>query len=80
MPTLAELVAERRATIDKFKSDMYSHREYDISVLNDAIVKTPVVSKEDALAALDLICDEATEEQHLIHSAASALREFIEGS
>jgi hypothetical protein len=80
MPSLAQLVAERRATIEDFKSDLYSHREYDISGLNDAIERAPVVSKEDALAAIDLIRDEATEpEQKLIRSASAALRTFVEG-
>jgi hypothetical protein len=80
MPTLSELIADRRAAIEQFKSDIYGHDDYDISVLNEAIEKTPVVSKEDALAIIDLIRDEATEpEQHLIQASATALRKFIEG-
>jgi hypothetical protein len=80
MPTLSELIADRRAAIKQFKSDMYGHDDYDISVLNEAIEQTPVVSKEDALAIIDLIRDEATEsEQHLIHASVTALRKFVEG-
>ena len=80
MPTLSELITDRRAAIEQFKSDMYGHGDYDISVLNEAIEQTPVVSKEDALAIIDLIRDDATEpEQHLIYASATALRKFIEG-
>jgi hypothetical protein len=79
MPTLSELIADRRVAIEQFKSDIYGHDDHDISVLNEAIEKTPVVSKEDALAIIDLIRDEATEPEHLIHASATALRKFIEG-
>jgi hypothetical protein len=80
MPTLSELIASRRAAIEQFKSDMYGHDDHDISVLNEAIEKAPIVSKEDALAIVDFIREEAAEpEQHLINSAASALRKFVEG-
>ena len=79
MSTLAELIAERRVTIEKFRSDIYGHNVYDISTLNEAIEKAPVVSKEDALAVIDLICGEATEPtQQLIASTAAALRKFLE--
>ena len=75
MATLAELIAERRAAIDKFKSDLYGHSEYDITALNNAIETTTIASKEDALAVIDLIRDEAAEPgQHLIRSATAALR------
>jgi hypothetical protein len=80
MPTLSKLIADRRAAIDHFKSDMYARDDRDISVLNEAIEKTPVVSKEDALALIDFIRDESTDaERHLVHSSATALRKFIEG-
>ena len=59
---------------------MYGHDNHDISVLNEAIEKAPIVSKEDALALIDFIREEAVEpEHHLINSAAAALRKFIEG-
>lgn len=80
MPTLSKLIADRRAAIEHFKSDMYARDDRDISMLNEAIEKTPVVSKEDALAIIDFIRDEATEpELHLVSSSAAALRKFIEG-
>ena len=46
---------------------------------NDAIEQTPIVSKADALAALDLIRDETIQPQHhLVISMIAALRGFIE--
>jgi hypothetical protein len=51
MPTLAELINERRAKIDAFDYDLYDGRaDLDISGLRHAIERTPVNS--DALAAL----------------------------
>ena len=44
------IFASRRAAIEQFKSDMYGRDNQDISVLNEAIEKAPIVSKEDALA------------------------------
>ena len=61
MPTLSELIASRRAAIEQFKSDMYGHDDHDISVLNEAIEKAPIVSKEDALAIVDLNSSKASE-------------------
>jgi hypothetical protein len=59
---------------------MYGHDDHDISVLNEAIEKAPIVSNEDALAIIDFIRKEAVgPEQHLINSAAAALRKFVEG-
>jgi hypothetical protein len=81
MPSLSDLIASRRAAIEQFKSDIYGHDNQDISGLNEAIEKAPIASKEDALALIDFIREEATgPEQHLIHSAATALRKFIEAS
>jgi len=82
MPTLTELVAMRRAKIEAFKAATPDHLErfqkFDISPLNDAIERTPVASKADALAALDLIRDEAAEEeQDLVLSMVSALRKYL---
>jgi hypothetical protein len=75
------LIASRRAAIEQFKSDTYGRDNQDISVLNEAIEKAPIVSKEDALALIDFIREEAmAPEQHLIHSAAATLRKFIEAS
>jgi hypothetical protein len=78
MPTLTELIVERADTIAKFKDDIYSHQEHDISELNEALLKTPITSKEDALAALTLIRSEAAEpEQPLILGIASALTAYL---
>ena len=46
---------------------------------NDAIEQTPIVSKADALAALDLIRGETIQPQHhLVVAMIAALRGFIE--
>jgi hypothetical protein len=80
MPTLADLISERRGAIEKFKEDIYGHGDYDISVLNDAIAKTPVAIEGRCTSPSRFIRDQAAEPpQHLIHSAAAALRKFIEG-
>ena len=55
MITLAELIAQRRAAIAAFDDDLYGPGEHDISTLNEAIERAPIVSKADAIAALDLI-------------------------
>jgi hypothetical protein len=60
MATLAELIAERRATLKAFENDIYGQAEHDITTLNDAIERTPIVSQADALAALDLILADDT--------------------
>lgn len=52
MPTLDELIMERRAKIDAFDYDRYDGRaDLDVSALRRAIENTPVLSKADALAA-----------------------------
>ena len=81
--TLAELVSQRRARIDSFNAnppnDLVEFEAFDISVMGDTIERTPIASKADALAALDLIRDEAVEPgQHLIHHVAMVLRRYIE--
>lgn len=80
MPTLAELINERRAKIDAFDYDLYDGRaDIDISGLRLAIESTPVNSKADALTALDLIRDEAKKrEPDLIIKMVIALRKYIE--
>ena len=80
MPTLAELIDERRAKIDAFDYDLYDGRaDLDISGLRHAIETTPVNSKTDALAALDLIRDEAKKrEPDLIIQMVIALRKYVE--
>lgn len=80
MPTLAELINERRAKIDAFDYDLYDGRaDLDISGLRHAIEGTPVNSKADALAALDLIRDEAKKrEPDLIIQMVIALRKYVE--
>ena len=81
MPTLSELAAERRAKIDAFSYDLYDEPAvYDISELNGAIEKAPITSKEDALAALDLIRDETDPTLRLSIAMVAALRSYIEAS
>jgi hypothetical protein len=80
MSTLAELIKERRAKIDAFDYELYDGRaDLDISGLRHAIERTPVNSKADALAALDLIHEEAkNREPDLIIKMVIALRKFVE--
>jgi len=80
MPTLAELIMERRAKFDAFDYDLYNgHTDLDTSALRLAIQSTPVLSKVDALAALDLIGEEATnKEPELMISMVIALRKYVE--
>jgi hypothetical protein len=81
--TLAELAAQRRAKLDALNAATPGHlgafETLDLSALNDAIERTPIASKADALAALDVIHDEAAEEpdQHLIISMVVALRSYL---
>ena len=78
MPTLAELIMERRAKFDAFDYDLYDgNADLDTSALRRAIQSTPVLF--DALAALDLIGEEATKkEPELIISMVIALRNYVE--
>jgi hypothetical protein len=80
MPTLAELIIERRAKFEAFDYDLYDGKtDLDVSALRRAIQSTPVLSKVDALAALDLIGEEATKkEPELISSMVIALRKYVE--
>ena len=80
MPTLAELIMERRAKFDAFDYDLYDgNADLDMSALRRAIQSTPVLSKVDAIAALDLIGEEATKkEPELIISMVMALRNYAE--
>ena len=56
MATLAELIAERRAALKAFESDIYGQGEHDISTLNDAIERTPIISQGDASQQMLLRC------------------------
>jgi hypothetical protein len=77
--TLAELIAQRREAIAAFEDDLYGQGEHDLSILNDAIERTPIASKGDALAALDLIVAETIQPGHkLVTSMLGALRLYIE--
>ena len=80
MPTLAELIMKRRAKIDAFDYDLYNGKaDLDVSALRRAIESSPVLSKVDALAALDLIGEEVTKkEPDLIISMVIALRKYVE--
>ncbi|MGI8724634.1 MAG: hypothetical protein ACR2J1_04605 [Methyloceanibacter sp.] len=49
-------------------------------LLNGAIEKTPIASKADALAALDLIRDETDPALRLSVAMVAALRSYIEVS
>ena len=81
--TLADLAAQRRAKLHALNAATPGHLEaferFDLSALNDAIERTPIASKADALAALDVIHDEVAEEpdQHLIISVVAALRSYL---
>jgi hypothetical protein len=76
---LAELIAERRAKIEAFETNTRVNAFHDISQVNDLIERTPIASKADALAALDLIRDETIQPQHhLVVSMIAALRRYIE--
>jgi len=82
MSPLTELVTQRRAKLDALNAATPDHLEafetLDLSSLNDAIERAPITSKADALAALDLIRDEAAEEgQHLTISMVAALRNYL---
>lgn len=76
--TLAELIAERQAKIDAFETYGRTHAIPDISAVVQAIKATPILTKADAFAALDLILDEAFSGQHLSISMVAALRRYIE--
>jgi alkylated DNA repair dioxygenase AlkB len=76
---LSELIAQRRKTIAAFEEDVYGHGEYDISALNSQIEQTPVISKDDALAALDLVIAETIQpKQQLALSMLAALRRYVD--
>jgi hypothetical protein len=78
---LAELIAQRRNVIAAFEEDLYGHGEYDISALNSQIEHTAIVSKEDALAALDLVIAETVQpKQQLVLSMLAALRKYVDGT
>ena len=79
MATLTELIAERRAALKAFESDIYGQGEHDISTLNDAIERTVIISQGDALAALDLILAETIQpDNQLVVALIGAVRRFIE--
>lgn len=80
MPTLADLIMQRRAKIDAFDYDLYDGTaDLDLSGLRRAIEKTPVLSKVDALAALDFILEEVTKrEPDLVIPMLIALRKYVE--
>ena len=82
MPTLTELISERRAAIEAFDHDVYGPEQHDIIALNHAIERTPIASKADALSALDLImaetCSELEHLHHLVVSLIAALRRYVE--
>lgn len=51
----------------------------DILGLNEATESTPLVSKADTVASLDLVRDDAKKARpHLIHSIAASLRKYVE--
>jgi hypothetical protein len=77
--TLADLIADRRAKIEAFETDTRENAFHDISEVNDLIARTPIASKADALAALDLIRDETSQPgHHLVIAMIAALRSYIE--
>ena len=82
--TLSELITERRAKIDAFNvnppDDLAEFQAFDISVIGNAIERAPITSRDDALAAVDLIRDEIEAGQHLTLSMVVALRRYLLGA
>ena len=79
MPTLAELASERRTKLKAFSNDIYDQSaSFDVSQLNEWITKTPVISKQDAFAALDIILEQIDTDQRLAISMVTALRNFLD--
>ena len=77
--TLAQLISERRAKIEAFETDTRVSAFHDISEVNDLIERTPIASKADAYAALDLIRDETIQPgHHLVIAMIAELRRYIE--
>jgi hypothetical protein len=67
--------ALRGKRITTLQSQRRSLLKHNISGVNDAIERTPIASKADALAALDLIRDETIQPgHHLVGSMVAALR------
>ena len=67
--TLAKSISQRRAEIEAFETDTRDNAVHDISEINDLIERTPIASKADALAALDLIRDETIQPGHHLVTA-----------
>ena len=79
MPSLAELATERREKLKKFNYDLYDQAaQFDVTQLNDWIEKTPVISDEDAFAALDIILEHIESGQHLAVAMVIAVRKYLE--
>ena len=70
---------ERRAKFDAFDYDLYDgNADLDMSALRRAIQSTPVLSKVDAIAALDFGEEATKKEPELIISMVMALRNYVE--
>src|SRR5215510_474498 len=76
--SVAEIVAARRAAIEKFDADP-SDKNFDLSPFADALEHTLIKTKADALAALELIHEGVlTGGTHLPIVMCQALRRYIE--
>ena len=76
--SVAEIVAARRAAIEKFDADP-SDKNFDLSPFTDALEHTPIKTKADALAALELIREGIlTGGTHLPIVMCQALTRYIE--
>jgi hypothetical protein len=76
--TVAEIVAARRAKIDEFDADP-SDKDFDLSPFTDALEHTPIKTKADALAALEVIREGVlTGGTHLPIVAAKYIEQFCD--
>src|SRR5262249_21046698 len=76
--SVAEIVAARRAVIEKFDADP-SDKNFDLSPFTDGLEHTPIKTKADALAALELIREGIlTGGTHLPIVMCQALTRYIE--
>lgn len=81
MASLAELAAERRKALKEFEDNIYDKNAvYDMSELNERIEKTPAISRDDALAAINIILEHIDSDQHLATSMLTALRKYVDAA
>ena len=78
--TLAKLISQRRAEIEAFETETRDNAVHDISEINVLIERTPIASKADALAALDLIRDETQPGHHLVVAMNTSFKPASDGN